>query len=201
MSFVVLGSGALAREMIAWIRMDPSGPESIAYCFDPYTELTEVAGVPVHKEPKDLSGRKFLIGLGNPSWREQMASLALKNGAIPGKYIHSTAVVSERVAIGDGVFVGPRVTLSCDVTIGNYVHLNVAVGIGHDVCVGDYTVLLGSNAVNGNVSIGSLTTVGAGSVIHPGRHIGDSSTIGIGSVVIRNVRAGASVFGNPAKVL
>ena len=40
---------------------------------------------------------------------------------------------------------------------------------------------------------------GSGVLIVPGRVIGDDATLGIGSVIIRNVAAGVTMFGNPAK--
>ena len=38
-----------------------------------------------------------------------------------------------------------------------------------------------------------------GCIIVPHRKIGDNAVIGTGSVVLGNVKAGVTVFGNPAK--
>lgn len=50
------------------------------------------------------------------------------------------------------------------------------------------------------VRIGRNVRIGAGAIILPGVFIGDDALIGAGSVVTRDVRAGATAFGNPARV-
>ena len=50
------------------------------------------------------------------------------------------------------------------------------------------------------VRIGRNVWIGAGAIILPGVSIGDDALIGAGSVVTRDVPAGATAFGNPARV-
>jgi maltose O-acetyltransferase len=49
------------------------------------------------------------------------------------------------------------------------------------------------------VRIGSDVWIGGGAIILPGTTIGDGAVIGAGSVVTRDVAAGQTVTGNPAK--
>lgn len=51
------------------------------------------------------------------------------------------------------------------------------------------------------VRIGSSVWIGGGAILLPGVAVGDGAIIGAGSVVTRDVPAGATVAGNPARVL
>jgi maltose O-acetyltransferase len=50
------------------------------------------------------------------------------------------------------------------------------------------------------IRIGRNVWIGAGAIILPGVTVGDDALIGAGSVVTREVPAGATVVGNPARV-
>ena len=50
------------------------------------------------------------------------------------------------------------------------------------------------------VRIGHDVWIGGGAIILPGVSVGDGALIGAGSVVTRDVPAGATAFGNPARV-
>jgi maltose O-acetyltransferase len=49
------------------------------------------------------------------------------------------------------------------------------------------------------VRIGSDVWIGGGAIILPGVTVGDGAVIGAGSVVTRDVKAGQTVTGNPAR--
>ena len=50
------------------------------------------------------------------------------------------------------------------------------------------------------VHVGCNVWIGAGAIILPGVSVGDDAVIGAGSIVTRDVPAGATVFGNPARL-
>jgi len=52
----------------------------------------------------------------------------------------------------------------------------------------------------GSVSVGECVWIGAGAAIKQGCEIGKSATIGLGAVVVRDVRNGDVVAGNPSRL-
>ena len=50
------------------------------------------------------------------------------------------------------------------------------------------------------IRIGRNVWIGGGAIILPGVSIGDNAVIGAGSVVTRDVPAGVTAFGNPARL-
>lgn len=101
----------------------------------------------------------------------------LEGGIIIGDRvrIQSFCFICSGVTIGDDTFIGPRVT---------FVHNNYPKT---------------ERKFWRKIIVGKNVMLGAGAIILPGVEIGDNAVIGAGSVVTRNVPAGVTVFGNPAK--
>jgi maltose O-acetyltransferase len=51
------------------------------------------------------------------------------------------------------------------------------------------------------IVIGKNVWIGGGAILLPGIHVGDDAIIGAGSVVTRDIAAGTTVIGNPARLL
>ena len=73
--------------------------------------------------------------------------------------------------------------------------------IGHDSQIGDWTIMDCFTFTGGFASVGERVTIHTGAMILPHKVIGNNSVINAGSVVIRDVKEGATVMGNPAKEL
>jgi maltose O-acetyltransferase len=173
-----------------------------------------IAGEPYHASDPELQAELAANG----KWMVRF-NAAL---AEPVEVWH--ALLAERLAgVGEGALVRPP--FHCDygfnISLGAGVFLNFGcvildvapVSIGADTRIGPavqiYTADHPRDAEERRtgiesgrpVTIGSNVWIGGGAIILPGVRIGDNAIVGAGSVVTRDVPEGATVAGNPARVL
>lgn len=85
------------------------------------------------------------------------------------------------VRIGAGSMLGPNVQIYCAEHHKDLEHRRAGLEIAHPV------------------TIGTDVWIGGGAILLPGVSVGDGAIIGAGSVVTRDVEAGQTVVGNPAR--
>jgi acetyltransferase EpsM len=204
--FVIVGAGGLALDLIGWISNCDSEVQGRFKVTAFVTESKGIGdvchGVPVEsisawREHKP----RYVIAIGDPVQKKRIAQMLEAYGWIAETFVHHSVAMGMAHHIGPGTIICPHCRISTDATVGSHVLVNSSSGIGHDAVVGDYCTLLGAVSVNGNVQVGEGVLFGAGSMIYPGKKVGDWAKVGMGSVVLRNVRAGATVFGNPAQYI
>ncbi len=189
----VLGAGGQAREtadLIAAITRDGAGR---AYAVQGLLDEAAEAEVPA------LAGA-LALGLGFPGPRravyDRFAELA--DLEFP-TLVHPRADVGTGCELADGVVVSAGCVVTTDVRLGAGTLLNPRSGIGHDTVTGRCCIINPGANVSGSVRLGDEVLVGSGAVILQGLRVGDRAVIGAGAVVTRNVPAGVTVVGVPAR--
>jgi maltose O-acetyltransferase len=105
------------------------------------------------------------------------------------------------IRLGDGVFLNFNCVVLdvVEVSIGDRTQVGPAVQIYAADHPRDTGTRRAGLAFGRPVRIGSDVWIGGGAIILPGVTVGDGAVIGAGSVVTRDVAAGVTVSGNPAR--
>jgi sugar O-acyltransferase (sialic acid O-acetyltransferase NeuD family) len=146
-------------------------------------------------QPDDV----FICALGDVHWKKHYIEIVLSKGGEFINLIHKSAIIRRNTKLGVGCIIFDNVGISCDIQIGNFVTFQSYVNVGHDARIGDYCHLGCMSFMGGGSVLGDATVIQISSIILPHVKVGNDCTVGSGSVVIRNVKSGTTVFGNPAK--
>lgn len=201
----VVGAGGFGRE-VAWLASEISEQISIRFVVDSSGYLCEpINGVSVEliTEISYQSTTLFVVAVGDPQVRCNLAEKMKNLGFTATNLIHPTVQMSKHVSLGKGVIIAAGNILTTNIYLGDHTHINLACTIGHNVTIGSYTTLSPGVHVSGNVQIGQGVFIGTGAVIINGTVdkpliIGNGAVIAAGACITKSVEAGAMMAGVPA---
>jgi sugar O-acyltransferase (sialic acid O-acetyltransferase NeuD family) len=203
---VIVGAGGFGREMLAWARQSVQFENSWTikgfvddnpHALDGKMTPAPLLG-PV-REHQPASDEVFICAMGIPEVKRRCSELLIGRGARFTQLIHRTAVVGDNVEMADGIVLCPYVVVSGNNRLGQSVAINLHSSVDHDASVGDWSQINCHCDLTGAVQIGREVFVGSSVCIIPGVSVGDRAYLGAGSVVLRDVPAGAKMFGVPAR--
>ncbi len=204
---IIVGAGGFGRELLQWIKdinKVNQTWEIMGFIDDNLNALDDVeidyGVIGTIKDWVPKEDEEFALAFGSPKLKRKIVSLLKGKGAKFATIIHPTALLSEFAHYGEGFIMFPYSKLSCNSTVGDFVTL-LSTPIGHDNEIGEYTVISGGCNIVRNVKIGKDVFIAAGVAIAQDVVIGDGAYLGLASVVLKDVKEGATVFGNPARVV
>lgn len=205
---LIIGAGGWGREVLHQMLHEDAGNgvhwrvggflDDRPHVLDGYAVEVPVVGDPLAYQPQ--AGDVFVCALGDPHQRHKYVQPILEKG---GQFIAvcPQSFLASRVHLGRGSLLGHWVHAGPDTWIGDFANVQALSVLGHDVHIGDYAHLGAQVFLGGGVHIGNFAIVHPRATILPGVCVGDNAVVGAGSVVLKDVPAGASVFGNPAKLI
>ena len=143
----------------------------------------------------------FVCALGDPHWQKHYAEIIINKGGEFISLVHPSATIGKNTKIGKGCIIHQKAILSCDIKIGDFVTCQSLSVLGHDVIIDDFCHLGSLSMFGGYSQIGPLTTVYPGATVLPHIKVEENCVVGAGAVVIKRVKTGSTVYGNPATVL
>ncbi len=161
-------------------------------------------GIPVLGAPADWTAIDpaigFVLAIGQQQRLELGAEMLEAGRALP-TVVHPMSFVSPSATLARGVVVLSGCTVHANAALHEFVIVNANCSVDHD-CVLERGSQLGPGVTfPGHVRVGECAFVGAGAVALPGKQIGARAVVGAGTVVTKDVPDGATVAGNPGRVL
>lgn len=147
-------------------------------------------------QPDDV----FVSSIGGASRRACMEEIIRRGGEFL-ELIHQTARIYTNAKLGKGNFIGAYTVIGNDAVVGDYNMIQSYTVIGHDAKIGSWNRIdthvtcVGGTIVEDDVNIHTSAVISHKVVVETGAHVGALS------FVIRKVKAGTTVMGNPAKKL
>jgi sugar O-acyltransferase (sialic acid O-acetyltransferase NeuD family) len=210
MDLFIFGAGGFGREILDIVRTTDERPfQNLAFLDDNIEAGSLVEDVPVLGAIGFLSARtqatgradfQVVIGVGSIPARTRIFHKLEEISVVLATIIDRTAVVRPSAQLEPGVIVAAQAFISSNTIIGRNSIVNVGACIGHDAQIGHHCIIDPHASLLGNVRLGSQIEVGTGASIYPGTRVGDNAKIAMGSAVYKDVPAGASVGGNPARI-
>jgi sugar O-acyltransferase (sialic acid O-acetyltransferase NeuD family) len=205
---VIIGAGGFGREIFAVVdsinRVEPTY-EFLGFLDDGVPDLDRLGalGAPfLGTSDADLpEGTSFAIGVGmQTSVRQAIDDKMRARGleACP-PLVHPRSWVGPNVTIGAGSVICAGAAITTNVRLGRHVHVNLNATIGHDCQIGDYVTICPLCAVAGQVTLAHGAVLGTAANVLPGLAVGEGAVVGASAVVTRDVVAGTTVVGMPAR--
>ena len=200
MSVLVIGAGGHAKVVIATLRAAGAAVAGVLDD-DAAKHGHTVLDVPVlgSVERAAVGDHEVVIAVGHNAVRKRIADVLPE--ARWATVVHPSAVVHASVQLGAGTVVFAGAVVQPDTRVGAHTIINTGASADHDNVLGDYVHLAPGTRLAGDVTLEEGVFMGIASAVLPGVRIGAWTTVGAGGVVTRDLPAGVTAVGVPARPL
>ncbi len=201
---IIIGAGGFGRE-VAWLveRINSVSPEwNLLGLVDDNPEIKskKIDKYSVLGDIEDLSQYEnayVVCCIANTAIRKKIVD-SVKNPF--ATLVDPTAILSNRVKIGEGSVVCAGVVMTVDIALGNHNIIDVNSTVGHDAVLEDFVTLYPGVNVSGNTLIQNGVQLGTGCQVLQGLTVGENTFVGAGAVVTKNLPSNCVAVGVPAKI-
>lgn len=204
---LILGAGGMGKEIYYTARhsigygtefvvkgfLDFPNPEWDTNIYPPILGLEDDYEI----QPDDV----FTCSIGDVHLKRKVCEKMKARGAKFQTLIFDNVQIRENVKIGEGCIIDSYAHIGSDAVIGENCLIQAFSCVAHDCRIGDYSRIDVRSLLVGGVVVGNNVTVHTNAVVSHKVVLEDDSTVAAMSFVIKKVKAGTTVLGNPAKRL
>ena len=203
---IIIGAGGMGRTFYS------NALESVGYgtefvikgflndlpSLDQFENYPPIVGTIKDYQPHDND--VFICSIGCKQ-RKQCIEEIIGRGGKFINLIHQTARLYANAQLGIGNFIGAYSVIGNDAQVGNFNMIQSYSVIGHDVKIGDWNRIDTHVTCVGGIVIENHVDIHTSAVISHNVVVESEANVGACSFVIRKVKFGTTVLGNPAKRL
>lgn len=145
----------------------------------------------------------FILGVGTVRGgnhlREQLAESAIAAGACPFTAIHPSAVVGRDVVVASGTAIMAMAVIGPGAQVSSHAIINTGAVIDHDCVIEAFAHIAPGAVLAGDVRVGRNAMIGVGASARQGVRVGGGATVGAGAVIVKDIDAGVTASGCPAR--
>lgn len=207
MDVIIVGAGGHGKVVLDILRA--RGEHRVVGFLDANSDLhgMEISRCPVlgdlnmvgKLKAKGVAGA--VVAIGDNRVRRSYAQKLAWSGLTLVNAVHPSAVVSPTAVLGENVVVAAGAIVCTEAHVGNSVILNTAATVDHECDIGEGVHIAPGARLAGRVSVGAGAFIGIGASALPCLKVGEDAIVGGGALVHRDVPAGATVVGVPARVI
>jgi len=207
---VIFGAGGLGREVLLLLRQlnDAHPTWNLRGFYDDRAPATPtVAGLPYLGTAADLDATTepvaVAVAVGSPAGRAAVVGRLTSPQLRFPVIVHPGVALQpyQHLALGEGCIIQQGVILTTDIRLGRFVLLNLGCTVGHDAVLEDFCALMPHVDVGGGAHLETGCYLGTKATVIQGVRVGAHSILGAGAVAVRDIPAGCTAVGVPAKVI
>ncbi len=198
---IIIGAGGFSKSIVD--ALDKTQYELMGF-LDSYKRGShieyEILGDSIERL-EEPSKYNYFIGIGDPQARREWYRKLKKRGLDLINVVDKSAILSTRIKLGEGIFIGKMSIINSDTVLEDNVVINTRALIEHGNHIKSHSNISTNTVLNGDVKVGEATFIGSCTVVNGQIKIGNNVTVGSGSVVIKDIEDNVVVAGSPTRLI